>query len=124
MAERERRPQFGAEASQASRWQQAAREFVLAANYLIDWHDPPDEPGDRSDLDWLHSGSTVPMMVLYAAAVENLLKAILVANGEDLVADGRLKPQFGHHRLLEYARDAGLEVPAEVEELLRGLSHV
>ena len=64
------------------------------------------------------------MMVLYAAAVENLLKAILVANGEDLVASGRLKPQFGHHRLLEYARDAGLEVPTEAEELLRRLSHV
>jgi len=124
MAERERRAQFDAEASQASRWQQAAREFVIAANYLIDWYDPAREPGDRSDLAWLHSGSTVPMMVLYATAVENLLKAILVANGEDLVSDGRLKPQFGHHRLLEYARDAGLELPAYVEDLLQRLSHV
>jgi hypothetical protein len=124
MADRERRAQFDAEASQASRWQQAAREFVLAANYLIDWYDAPHDPGDRSDLAWLHSGSTVPMMVLYAAAIENLLKAILVAKGEDLVANGRLKPQFGHHRLLEYARDAGLEPPAEIEQLLQCLSHV
>src|SRR5262245_39394494 len=124
MANRERRVQFDADASQAARWQQAAREFVIAANYLIDWYDPAHEPGDRSDLAWLHSGSTVPMMVLYATAVENLLKAILVANGEDLVADGRLKPQFGHHRLLEYARDAGLELPAHVEDLMERLSHV
>jgi len=124
MADHERRAQFDAEASQASRWQQAAREFVLAANYLIDWYDPPHDPGDPSDLAWLHSGSTVPMMVLYAAAIENLLKAILVAKGEDLVAGGRLKPQFGHHRLLEYATDAGLEPPAEVEQLLQCLSHV
>jgi len=106
------------------RWQQTARDFVLAANYLIDWYDPPREPGDPPDLSWLHSGSAVPMMVLYATAVENLLKALLVARGESLVADGRLKPQFGHHRLLEYAREAGIEPTAEVGELLRHLSHV
>ena len=64
------------------------------------------------------------MMGLYATAVENLLKAILVANGESLVADGRLKPQYGHHRLLEYARDARLELTPEVAELLQRLSHV
>ena len=124
MSEAKRRAQFGSEASQASRWQQAAREFVLAANYLIDWYDPPPEPGRPSDLAWLHSGSTVPMLVLYAMAVEHLLKAILVANGESLVADGRLKPQFGHHRLLEYAKDAGLEPTPAVAELLKRLSHV
>ena len=70
MADSERLAQFDTEASQASRWQQAAREFVLAANYLIDWYDPPRESGDPSDFAWLHSGSTVPMMVLYATAVE------------------------------------------------------
>ena len=64
------------------------------------------------------------MMVLYATAVENLLKALLVAKGESLAANGRLKPQFGHHRLLEYAREAGMEPPAEIEELLQHLSHV
>ena len=123
-SERRARAQFDAEASQASRWQQAAREFVLAANYLIDWYDPPREPGDPPEFTWLHSGSTVPMMLLYATAVENLLKAILVANGESLVADGRLKPQYGHHRLLEYARDARLELTAELAEFLQRLSHV
>ena len=124
MADSERRAQFDAEASQASRWQQAAREFVLAANYLIDWYDPPREAGDPSDLSWLHSGSTVPMMILYATAIENLLKAILVANGESLVANGRLKPQYGHHRLLEYAVEARLELTPEVAGLLQRLSHV
>src|SRR5262245_62146642 len=103
MTDRKRRAQFDSQASQASIWQQAAREFILAANYLIAWYDPPREPSGSSDFSWLHSGNTVPMLVLYATAVENLLKAILVANGESLVADGRLKPQFGHHRLLEYA---------------------
>jgi hypothetical protein len=124
MANAERRAQFEVEAGQAYRWQQTAREFVLAANYLIDWYDSPHEPGDPSDLAWLHSGSTVPMMVLYATALENMLKAILVANGESLVANGRLKPQYGHHRLLEYARDAGLNLVGEDEELLKRLSHV
>jgi hypothetical protein len=119
-----RRAQFDAEASQASRWQQAAREFVIAANYLIDWYDPPHGQDGPADLGWLHSGSTVPMLALYGTAVENLLKAILVAKGESLVADGRLKPQFGHHRLLEYARAAELELTAEVAELLQRLSHV
>jgi len=124
VADSQRRAQFDAEASQASRWQQAAREFILAANYLIDWYDPPREPGEPSDLGWLHSGNTVPMMVLYATAVENLIKAILVANGESLVADGRLKPQYGHHRLLEYASDAGLDLTVEAAALLQQLSHV
>lgn len=124
MTEHARRVQFEADAGDVYRWQQTARDFVLAANYLIDWHDPPREPGDRADLSWLHSGSCVPMMVLYASAVENLIKAVLVARGESLVANGRLKPQFGHHRLLEYAREAGVDPPAEVEELLRQLSHV
>jgi hypothetical protein len=124
MAEGERRAQFDAEASEASLWQQAAREFILAGNYLIDWYDSPRERGDRSNLAWLHSGSTVPMMALYATAVENLLKAILVAQGESLVANGRLKPQFGHHRLLEYARDVGLETTADDAELLQRLSHL
>jgi hypothetical protein len=123
-AESKRRGQFDAEASQASGWQQAAREFVIAANYLIDWYDPPHQPGGSSDFTWLHSGSTVPMLVLYGTAVENLLKAILVAKGESLVAEGRLKPQFGHHRLLEYARAADLELTPEVAELLQRLSHV
>jgi hypothetical protein len=123
MAATQRRAQFDAAASQASRWQQTAREFVLAANYLIDWYEPR-EAGEPSDLAWLHTGNTVPMMVLYATAVENLLKALLVAKGESLVADGRLKPNFGHHRLLEYAMDAGLELTAEREEFLQRLSHL
>jgi hypothetical protein len=122
--EHTRRVQFEADAGDVYRWQQVAREFVLAANYLIDWYDPPRERGEAADLSWLHSGSCVPMMVLYASAVENLLKALLVAQGESLVVDGRLKPQFGHHRLLEYARQVGIEPPAEIEELLRHLSHV
>jgi hypothetical protein len=124
MVDIERQPQFQAEASQAYHWQQAAREFVLAANYLIDWYDPPHDAGDPSDVAWLHTGSTVPMMVLYGTAVENLLKAILVAKGGSPVANGRLKPQYGHHRLLEYARDAGLELTVDATELLRRLSHV
>ncbi len=106
------------------RWQQTAREFVLAANYLIDWYDPPAEPGVPADVSWLHSGSCVPMMVLYATAVENLLKAVLVARGESLAVNGRLKPQFAHHRLLEYAAEAGIEPSGDVAELLRHLSHV
>lgn len=124
MAEAKRRAQFDADAGQAYRWQQAAREFVLAANYLIDWYDRPRDAGERSGVAWLHTGSTVPMMVLYATAVENLLKAVLVAKGESLVADGRLKPQFGHHRLVEYARDAGLQLTSELELFLQRLSHV
>lgn len=124
MTEHTRRVQFETDAGDVYRWQQTAREFVLAANYLIDWYDPPREPGGPADLSWLHSGSCVPMMVLYASAVENLLKAVLAAQGESLVANGRLKPQFGHHRLLQYAREVGLDPPAEVEELLQHLSHV
>jgi hypothetical protein len=124
VAEHTRRVQFDPDSGDVYRWQQTAREFVLAANYLIDWHDPPRGSRDPAEVPWLHSGSCVPMMVLYARAVENLLKALLVARGESLVANGRLKPQFSHHRLVEYARDVDMEPSPEAEELLRQLSHV
>jgi hypothetical protein len=88
MADRERRAQFDAEASQSSRWQQAAREFVLAANDLIDWYDPPPDPGDRLDLDWLtHAGSADASALAYPADVERVwsllehLESLLRATG-------------------------------------------
>jgi hypothetical protein len=43
----EQQRQFEESAGQWYRWQRVAREFVIAANYPIDWYDPPREDGPK-----------------------------------------------------------------------------
>jgi hypothetical protein len=50
------------------------------------------------------------MMVLYATAVENLLKGIRVARGPSPAASGRLKPESLNHNLVAHAEKAGLRL--------------
>jgi hypothetical protein len=53
------------------------------------------------------SGSV--LRLLYGLALENLLKALLIARDEELVdTGGRLKREYRHHRLLNYAKAARL----------------
>jgi hypothetical protein len=55
-------------------------------------------------------------MVLYATAVENLLKAIRVAKGEVPIVKGSLSPHFMHHKLLAHAQRAQLSLsPDEID---------
>jgi hypothetical protein len=102
------------------RWQKIARECAVAANYLGDWYD---SDSDRFPGDWtLEShGSAIPMMVLYAAAVENLLKGIRVSRGDDPIASDTLAKSFGHHDLVRHAAAARLQVSDEQKVLLEHL---
>jgi hypothetical protein len=111
---------FETRASQWYRWQSVARDFIQAANYLLDWHDLPLTDGDATDLTWTHHGPA-PMMVLYAVAVENLLRAILVAQGVSPVSDGKLAGGFKHHRLAQHADAAGVVLTAEERDFLTRL---
>ena len=47
-------------------------------------------------------------MFLYALAVENLLKAIIIAHGEDPAPNGELATWFKHHNLSKHAERAKL----------------
>ncbi len=117
--------EFRASADDPLRWHQTAREFVVGANYLLDWHDFPLEEGAPKDFSWTHQGPS-PALVLYAVAVEALLKALLVAGGRSLVSDqGLLKGEYGHHNLVHIAQDAGLTLtPDDEDTLLRRLGDV
>ena len=120
MVEQDELNRYERRAGQWYRWQSVARDFILAANYLLDWHDPPLMEGDPADLTWTHQGPA-PMMVLYAIAVENLLKAILVAQGASIVSDGKLAATFKHHRLAQHAEAAGVVMTADERDLLTRL---
>lgn len=95
--------EFQAMARDPRHWQRTARDFSIAANYLGDWYDA-DSDRFPADMTIESQGSPLPMMVLYAAAVENLLKGIRVARGHDPVASGTLDQAFANHDLLKHAR--------------------
>lgn len=102
-------------------WQLAAREFMVAANYLLDWYDVsrvrPDAAGFKLGL-----GGIAPVMVLYATAIENLLKAIRIARGGTPVVDGVLSKHFKHHKLLAHAKAAKVLLSEDESDLLSHLS--
>jgi len=57
----------------------------------------------------LDASLSVVSTLLLAASIESLLKGLILVSGEKLLeADGKLKRAFRHHRLHDYARQAGL----------------
>ncbi len=119
----EGRTEFAALAGRCELWQATARQFVVAANYLVDWYDPPDEPGDPADLSFGHGGSNAPMMVLFATAVENLMKAVRVAmyGAPPLQTDGKIASDFATHNLRHHAAKIGLDLTDDEQALLEHL---
>jgi len=106
-------------------WQETARDYVLAANYLIDWHDVSRAVPSARNFQFSHHGRVAPMMVLFAIAVENLLKAVRVAHEGTPIVNGQLASDFKHHRLLEHAdrarvslseREGLAQAPARLRE--------
>jgi hypothetical protein len=73
-----------------------------------------------ADLSCGHSGSNVPMMVLFATAVENLLKAVRVARhgAPPVQDDGKISGDFATHNLLHHAAKAGLDLTDDERSLL------
>lgn len=99
-------------AGQHWRWQHAAREFMSAANRLADLYELC---GERSYVPYS------PMMVLYAIAVENLLKAIRVAQGVEVTSNGELSRYFSKHDMIGFAQDAGLTLTMPDSDFLQKL---
>jgi hypothetical protein len=119
----DRQPTFEDLVNRPYAWQHTAYEFILAANYLIDWYNPSTEDGP-DDLEFT-IGGPAPMMVLFALAVENLLKAIRVAKGPTPVTEkGELSGSFAHHRLISHASLAGLVLSDDEQKLLAQLTDV
>ena len=56
-------------------------------------------------------------MLLYALAVENLLKSIIIARGEDPAPEGQLANWFKHHNLRTHAKRADLSFPIDSDFL-------
>lgn len=111
------RVHYQEKAGQWFRWQATARQFVCAANLLLDSYDPTLPDVEATDVGWRHN-CDLPMMVLYAIAAENLLKALRVAQGEPATEDGRLNKYFRSHNMLKYATDARLDLSADDTQLL------
>lgn len=101
-------------------WQDAARDLVCAANLLKkDYRASPRlgfaRRGRLAAPAALRQRHTSPraIIVLYALAIENMLKAIIVATGQDPIGtDGRIQRWFANHKLdtlAQRARVTGLK---------------
>jgi hypothetical protein len=99
-------------------WQLTAANYIAAANFLYNV--------DKLPGDWSTSsvGTNWPVMLLYATAAENLLKAIRIAQGEPAVARGQLADYFSTHDLLKYATDAKVTLGKQQRSLTVKLQHV
>jgi hypothetical protein len=108
-------------AAQWYRWQNNAREYVCAANVLLDWYEPILNDDKRPYDEEKCYSSFAPMMLLYAAAAENLLKAIRIAQGTPATQNGLINPYLKSHGLEGFARDAGISLTKNEQHLLRQL---
>jgi hypothetical protein len=109
---------FAALARRPLEWHKTAATYIAAANYLFVADRLP--PGTSVST----VGSNWPVMLLYATAAENLLKAIRIAQGEPVVLKGTLAPYFSTHELVKYATDAGLLLRGGPRSLTVKLQHV
>jgi hypothetical protein len=71
-----------------------------------------------------HSRISASMMMLYALAVENFLKAVVVKTQDKsrLIRDFNLTDEFAHHDLLKLARSTPLHLDKKRTSLLKRLS--
>jgi hypothetical protein len=95
-------------------WRDHAHRFIRAANRLVSWY----EPIITGEAQGPWEGGFQPIMLLYGVAVENLLKALVIAHGVLPVdTDGNLSRELKHHRLNDLTHKAGLAV-SDVEVVL------
>jgi hypothetical protein len=103
-------------------WHETARSFICSANYLLGLDD--EQLGARPGWSWSSSGWNRPVMLLYAVATENLVKALRIAQGVPVVTNGKLDVYFRDHDLLKFASDGGMCPRADEAELLQRLQDV
>jgi hypothetical protein len=111
---------FDALVDQPIAWQETAVSYIVAANVLFEL-DVADTPAGFT---WSDSGSNRPILLLYATAAENLLKAVRIAQGKPVVVNGRLAKYYSSHDLLRYADDAKLVLGRPARSMLVRLQHV
>jgi hypothetical protein len=111
---------FDALAADPLAWQQTAATFILAGNelYAIERRATP------TGFSWRSSGSNWPILLLYATAAENLLKAVRIAQGAVVVTNGKLDAYLCSHKLTKYATDAAIVLNQDEGELLVTLQDV
>lgn len=109
---------FDALVSSPLAWELTAATYIAAGNYLykVDRLDP--------GVSTSNTGSNWPVMLLYATAAENLLKAVRIAQGKPAVERNKLADYFTRHHLVGYATDAGLALNRPQRVLLTKLQHV
>jgi len=99
-------------------WQITAATYIAAANHLFEVDRLPTGQSARN------VGSNWPVMLLYATAAENLLKAIRIAQGEPVVVGGKLAQYYSTHNLLKYVDDGGVSLGTELRSLTVKLEHM
>ncbi len=99
-------------------WEQVAANYIAAANHLYEVDRVP--AGDST----ISDGSNWPVMLLYATAAENLLKAIRIAQGEPASVGGKLAEYYSTHDLVKYATDAGVSLGPEERSVTEKLQHM
>ena len=109
---------FDALVSSPIAWELTAATYIAAGNYLYQVDRP------RAGESTVSTGSNWPVMLLYATAAENLLKAIRIAQGEPSKVGAKLAEYFTSHELVAYATDAGLALNKAQRALLTKLQHV
>lgn len=104
-------------------WQIHARSLICAANVLRERAgaiagnralEPP-QADDPPNL------RLMPVYLLYGYALENLVKGLLVARGEDATWSGSLNKDLRHHCLTELFRTAEVQTSSEDRQLLEDL---
>ena len=86
---------FAALAEQPLEWQRTAACFIVAANELA----AIEAAATPSGFTWSDSGSNWPVLLLYATAAENLLKAIRIAQRQPAVEGAKLARYYRGHEL-------------------------
>lgn len=91
-------------------WQNEARELICAANVLLNSYERSlgSAPAGKVSFEPDEGCLWRPFMLLCALGVENLLKAIRIAHGEDPAPNGRLSKSFKTHDLTNHAKEAKL----------------
>lgn len=102
-------------------WQHVARDLVCAANVVRLAMEQ--RLLEKANLGSHRAGHALwrPLLNLYGAAAENLLKAILVGKGVDPFANGRLTDAFKTHNLLKLAQKVHLPIGHHHEHFLKRL---
>jgi hypothetical protein len=99
-------------------WQEEARSLACAAGTLLYALSERPPRFDRNVHLYLKMKS---VLFLYAAAVENLVKAVWIARGGQPISAGILTKELGTHKLRRLARQANIIMSTEENDILRWL---